>query len=353
MDYNTKINTVTTRMTVLLFMAITVLTGCSNKKNVFLFKNASEAINACHTELSEIRKLKEPSINELADKAARWVALQDTTYSLMMNDSTMDFDNPIAIDFYAVSDSIRNEIIRAALSKKRTMKDVLYFKVHTARDRDKTQESEDYKKAVKFYAEADAMALYKDLPTTMNEYQKLLGTSTSLQKEQQLLDFIKKEDVCFRSMMAFLPSVTQEQLRIITQETAEMFDNLYRSASAEPEKAVNSRVMLFLSMRFNRRIVQNAQAVERDVKKNITLNDQQRANYRWMIVQPFLSIDNFSMAAITKEQEKALFDIAEELPKTLSSLDGKDYDKSPKDKTEKLTTILTEYFLKSYIKQSL
>lgn len=337
----------------LVILVLATFTGCSEQKNVFNFKNTNEAVNACHKELYELRRLKEPSIDELTDKAARWVALQDTTFSLMMNDSTMDSNNPIAMDFFIVADSIRNEVERAALSKKRTMKDVLYFKVHTAHDRDKTQTSEDYKKAVKFFGEVDAIAPYKDLPTTMAVYQKLLRTATSLQKEQQLLDFIKKEDVCFRSMMVFLPTVTQEQLRIITQGTADVFDRLYRSASAEPEKDVNSRIMLYLSMRFNRRIVQNAQAVERDVKKNIALDDQQRANYRWMIIQPFLSIDNFSMAALTKDQEKVLSDIAEKLPRTLSSLDGKDYDKSSKEETEKLTTILTEYFLKSYIKQSL
>ena len=186
----------------------------------------------------------------------------------------------------------------------------------------------------------------------MSEYKNLLKES-DLKKEQQMLEFIKKEDRCFRSLMLFLPQVTQEQLEVITQETATLFDNLYRNASAGPENGVNNRIMMYLSMRFNRRIVQNAMAVQRDIEKEVRLTDKQRANYRWMIIQPFLSIDNYAMATITEEQEQCLNGIAEKLPKTLSSLDGKDYDKSSKEETEKLTSVLTEYFIRAYIKQSL
>ena len=339
-------------LTIMVMACVTVLSACSEKGNAFEFKNTAEAVSACRQVLSDLRGMKEPSIESLAKKAARWVALQDTTFSLMMRDSTIDSNSAIAIDFFMVSDSIRTEIERAVMEKKRTMKDILYLKIHTARDREKTLASEDFKAAKKFYEEADKQPTFKDLQTTMSEYKKLLKES-NFKKEQQMLEFIKKEDRCFRSLMLFLPQVTQEQLEIITQETATLFDNLYRNASADPENAVNSRIMMYLSMRFNRRIVQNAMAVQRDIEKEVRLTDKQTANYRWMIIQPFLSIDNYAMATITEEQEECLNSIAEKLPRTLSSLDGKDYDKSSKEETEKLTSVLTEYFVRAYIKQSL
>ena len=339
-------------LTIMVMACVTVLSACSEKGNAFEFKNTAEAVSACRQVLSDLRGMKEPSIESLAKKAARWVALQDTTFSLMMRDSTIDSNSAIAIDFFMVSDSIRTEIERAVMEKKRTMKDILYLKIHTARDREKTLASEDFKAAKKFYEEADKQPTFKDLQTTMSEYKKLLKES-NFKKEQQMLEFIKKEDRCFRSLMLFLPQVTQEQLEIITQETATLFDNLYRNASADPENAVNSRIMMYLSMRFNRRIVQNAMAVQRDIEKEVRLTEKQTANYRWMIIQPFLSIDNYAMATITEEQEECLNSIAEKLPRTLSSLDGKDYDKSSKEETEKLTSVLTEYFVRAYIKQSL
>lgn len=345
-------NILTLCLTILVMACVTALSACSDKSNAFEFQNTAEAVSACRQVLSDLRGMKEPSIESLAKKAARWVALQDTTFSLMMRDSTIDSNSAIAIDFFMVSDSIRTEIERAVMEKKRTMKDILYLKIHTARDREKTLASEDFKAAKKFYEEADKQPTFKDLQTTISEYKKLLKES-NFKKEQQMLEFIKKEDRCFRSLMLFLPQVTQEQLEIITQETATLFDNLYRNASADPENAVNSRIMMYLSMRFNRRIVQNAMAVQRDIEKEVRLTEKQTANYRWMIIQPFLSIDNYAMATITEEQEECLNGIAEKLPRTLSSLDGKDYDKSSKEETEKLTSVLTEYFVRAYIKQSL
>lgn len=348
-----KKNILSRSLTLLVMAAVFAIAGCSDSKNVFVFNNSEEAVNACHKELSELRKMKEPSIEELSLKAARWIALQDTTFSMMMNDSTVEYNNPIAMDFFMVADSIRNEIERAAMEKKRSMKDILYLKIHTARDRDKTRESKDFKVAVKFYEDLDKEPAYKDLPTTISEYQKILQNTASFHKEKEMLEFIKKEDKCFRSLMLFLPAVNQKQLAEITGKTAQLFDNLYKNAAANPDNAVNSRVMTFLAMRFNRRIVQNALAVQRDVERNVALDEKQTANYRWMIIQPFLSIDSYSMATLTDDQEEGLEGIAEKLPRLLASLDGKDYDKSPKEETEKLTTILTEYFLKAYIKQSL
>ena len=72
-----------------------------------------------------------------------------------------------------------------------------------------------------------------------------------------------------------------------------------------------------------------------------------------MLLQPYLSIDAYSMASITEEQAESLQKMAEELPRTLAYIEGKDFDKSEKSETENLPDILTRYFLKSYLRQAL
>ena len=111
--------------------------------------------------------------------------------------------------------------------------------------------------------------------------------------------------------------------------------------------------MLYLSMRVNRRIIQNALAVKRDMDNGLQLNDIQISNYRWMAIQPFISIDNYSMSTLTEEQEEQLKSIAACLPKMLADIEGKDYNKATKDKIQNMTDVLTEYFLKSYLRQVL
>ena len=84
-------------------------------------------------------------------------------------------------------------------------------------------------------------------------------------------------------------------------------------------------------------------------KRNGELTDQQRSNYRWLLIQPFLVMDNYGTAALTPQQEKLLVELAEQLPELLAALDGH----TDQGDAEKLTSVLSEYFLKSYLKSVL
>ena len=101
---------------------------------------------------------------------------------------------------------------------------------------------------------------------------------------------------------------------------------------------------------FNKRIIQSAVDVRSQMaKRNGELTDQQRSNYRWLLIQPFLVMDNYATAALTPQQENLLVELAEQLPELLAALDGH----TDQGDAEKLTSVLSEYFLKSYLKSVL
>ena len=137
---------------------------------------------------------------------------------------------------------------------------------------------------------------------------------------------------------------SQEQLDALTKHTNILFDNLY-SVVGKHNDAMNDNIMLLLTMRFDRRIIQNCQACINDINENKNLDKTQRANYRWMLIQPFMTLDSYSSAALTKEQQKVLLNIAEQLPQLLSKLDANDGKESP----EQLSKVLSDYFLKSFV----
>lgn len=327
-----------------------LLTACKSKENKFVFNTPQEALTACHKELSKFREVKNADIEKLSALTNTWLELQDSTLSCFMRDSTVKANSVIAADFFEVADSFRMEITRLALAEKRTLQDIVRLKVATADGREKILASEDFKKAKEFFSQLDGEKLYPDLNTTLSEYEQLLAHTDPFKKEQELRDFLKNEDRCFRSLLVFLKDTPQERLQYITDKTSELFDNLYKNTTAAPENKVNERVMLYLTMRFNRRIIQNAEVCRKDIKTNVPLSDTQANNYRWMIIQPYMTIDNYSMAVLTEEQVKVLTELAAELPRLLAYVDGKDYDKSPVEETQKLNDILCEYFLKSYLK---
>ena len=165
-------NLTTVIATIIMVFVIAVSnTACSNNDKKFSFETTQEAVNACHKELAGIRSMKKASIEELSKIADRWIALQDSTFSVMLRDSTITSSSDVATDFFAVSDSIRTEIIRLAMNEPRTMKDVIYLKVHTARNRDNILESEDYKNAKAFYKNLDKNPTYKTVEESVKKYE--------------------------------------------------------------------------------------------------------------------------------------------------------------------------------------
>lgn len=149
--------------------------------------------------------------------------------------------------------------------------------------------------------------------------------------------------------MEHLSNVPVHDMQQLTEKTSRLFERLYSSVGRKSDE-VNDRTMLYLTMRFNRRIMQNAIACREDILNNKKLNQQQRVSYRWMLIQPYVSIDEYSTAALTEKQREELMIISKELPTLLNRLDNQ---KKTKEQEDKLVNTLSDYFLKSYISSTL
>lgn len=312
------------------------------------FSNSTEAVNGCHEVLAELKSKKDVDNEELTKLTAQWLETQDSAYSVFGKDSAITLRSPVALAYFMVSDSIRHEITRLAFSKPRTLKDVMYLKLNTAMEREKVKKSNTYQDAVKFYDNLDNQSIYSSPKMTLSAYYILLKSVKTFKQERQLLDFIREEDKCFRSLMTYLSKVPNEDLQNLTNATTVIFDNLYSSVGKK-EDDVNDRTMLYLTMRFNRRIIQNAMACRNDILNNQRLDRDQRANYKWMLIQPFMAIDDYSTAVLSDGQRESLLKLTDELPSLLGKLDVQ------KNENEqiKLTNVLANYFLKSYLSTTL
>lgn len=337
----------TTKKYLLFSMLIaTSLVACDKHPS---FSNSTDVVNGCHDVLTELRGKKEVDNDELTKLTSQWLETQDSAYSVFGRDSSITLRSPVALAFFTVSDSIRKEINRLAFTKPRSLKDVMYLKLNTAMERDKVKDSDTYKDAVEFYDNLDKQGTYSSAAMTLSAYYILLKSVSSFKTEQQLLAFLKEEDKCFRSLMNYLSKIPNSDLQQLSNATTSIFDNLYASVGKKADD-VNDRTMLYLTMRFNRRIIQNALACRNDVLTNKRLDREQRANYKWMLIQPFMAIDDYSTAVLTDKQREELLTFTEELPDLLTKLDVQ---KSNESERKKLTNVLSEYFLKSYLSTTL
>lgn len=327
-------------------MAACLFCSCTSHPS---FKNSTEAIEACKAKLTELQSYKDADIEKVADLTSQWQELQDSSYSVFSKDSTINLKSPIAMAYFVISDSMRTELTRLAFSQQRSLQDVMYLKLNTASDREKIQKSDTYKKASEFYEKLDKEKTIKGLERILGDYNKLLNKTRTFEKEAQLLSFIQQEDRCFRSLMEHLSNVPMRDMQRLTQETSGLFNRLYDSVGKKSDE-INDRTMLYLTMRFNRRIMQNAIACREDILNNNHLNKEQRVSYRWMLIQPYVSMDEYSTSVLTKKQREELMILSKELPVLLNRLDNQ---KKTKEEEDKLVNTLADYFLKSYISSTL
>lgn len=319
-----------------------ILVSCERHPS---FSSSEEALQGCKQQLELLKQKQDASIEDLSSLTSTWLEVRDSAYSSFGRDSSLNLKSPMAVAYFMVSDSIRAEITRLAFVKPRSLREVMYFKLNTAMQRKVLEKNAIFKDAVKYYEKLDTYPLYPSLNTTLAAYGKLLSSATSFKQGDELMNFIALEDKCFRSLMKYLAQVDTGTLQKLTMGTTRVFDGLYSSVGAQADD-VNDRTMLYLSMRFNRRIIQNALACKEDILSRRRLGNTQQANYRWMLIQPFMAIDDYSAAVLTEEQREQLLALSDDLPGLLERLDAR---KHFRDKENNLTEVLSEYFLKSYL----
>lgn len=324
-----------------LFFAFTLI-SCEKHP---AFKTSIEAIEACKKELDNLSSKTSVDTKELVNLTNEWIEIRDSSYSVFAKDPTMTIKSDKSYAYFMLSDSIRKKLEELAISKDRTLEDVMYLKLNTAAERNKVSNSKTYQEAVDFYESLDDISIYTSLAKTLQEYDLLLKNTGILKKENQLLEFIKTEDRCYRSLMANLSQVTQTQLEKLTNRTARIISVLYANVGKKNNDA-NDKAMLYLTMRFNRRIVQNMVACREDIANEKKLNNTQRANYRWMLIQSYMGLDSYSIAALTEKQRKTMLNITKELPVLLTKLDG---GKLTKETKNILSQTLSQYFLKTHM----
>lgn len=328
-------------------------TIASCQKKGIRVRNLQETIALSERHYETIKDMSTASVDELIGIINVTEELEDSILSFTSRD-TIAADKQIQERIISVSDSLRFHIMRLALSQSRTLADVIYLKTNTIGRQRSCLDLKLHKQAERFFGKLDNNSTFKDAATTIKEYEKLLANDDYWQitSREIFKDFLKREDICFRSMLQFLPTIPQEKLQRFTEETALICNSFY--ASGDKSFAPVEEITAFMTMRYNRRILQNADACRTHLMNGVKLNKTVAQNYRWMLLQPFFSIDEMSMAALSSGQQQLLHDIAQDMPELFAKLEKyfpKKQETKDKEASEtKIIDVITLYILKSHIK---
>ena len=139
--------------------------------------------------------------------------------------------------------------------------------------------------------------------------------------QKELMEFIEKEDRHFRAFLNNIDQCSLIGVEDITRITEDICNGIYQSG----RKIESEDVMVYMSMRTNRRLLLNARICHDSFKKGDVKSASQANAYLWMMIQPYLSIDSFAVAMLTESQREMMMAIADDYPEIVSALAAKGF----------------------------
>lgn len=309
---------------ILILISLLFLSGCSPKERHH-FKDSDEAVDAYSDLLHQIRLHDKASTDFIIDFVNEWRTLSDSVFACVNRDSIDNKNFHTKGAYSIINDSIILEFERLIYSNPRSFKD--YY--HVLNKLSGPELPEEVKglvaSAQKFFHSMDSVTIRQvDKRHTLLFYEKTLDSALShtIRSKQDILHFLKSEDIAFRLFLGHLSSwgdLSLNQIKVKTQaQTKSIFESVVRNQEIMSE----SEIVILMTMRHNRRLLQNANACMTDVHKLDFKDNNHVTAYLWMILQPWLSIDGFSYTLLSQEEKKSLEKLASELPQVFSRLES-------------------------------
>ena len=327
-----------------IILAILLLASCTKDGSNLSFHNTKEALDAQKKFLSSMKSNQDLSMEHLADKISKWRILEDSVSACLMRDTIKKAHSFPMEDFSNVHDSIRDEFMRIATAKRRTFKDVLLLKMKATPYKGMKETDSLSLVASRFFESLDSLPEYKgDKTRILTTYHFFLEKvkKEGIANQSQFLAFLKTEDRLFRTFLSHLHEMSDVSVSHITSGTEDVCKMI--AQSSRKGNLPTRDAVAYMAARTSRRIIANAQTCIADVKSGKVTSAEQRTAYFWMILQPFLSIDDFGIAMLSENQRKELLQLTIDASGTIACLSRSlQMDKN-------MTDGLPDMFIKLYI----
>lgn len=301
--------------------ATVALASCGNKTDNYIFQTDEEAANAYKSYLSEVRNMGTISTERLIESVNEWQILRDSVYACIAKGTTRRPHQNPENTVRMLHDSLRIEFTRLALSQPRSFADVLFIKEKTSQYRKDTELAQAVTDAEPFFRSLNSVApCHGNAKQTVSIYQSFLANTlkSGIESKDKMLAFMIEEDRMFRSFLSHLPELADADLSAITDETEKCCLSVFQSA--EDGKLSFRDALVYTAKRTNRRIVLNVLACCDDIDQNRVKREEQARAYVWMLLQPYISLDGFSMTVMSETERIKLYEVANNTPLMIANL---------------------------------
>lgn len=329
-------------LSILIISLILGIRSCSSAE--YNFSSTDDAVMCYRNYLKELQKTESMDTKGFTSKINKWLEVRDTVIHYLAKDTTFTFDSKTYDNIENINDSIRNEFLRLTETWKCSFADVISIKESTSPFKTDQEILDAVHDATPFFIRLDSVSIPNVSKAEAIENYRLFlteWTDRGIINESDMLKFVANEDLYFRTFLEHLYELDDDHISDITKRTEQLCTQIFREArkgNISPKAALT-----YMSMRTVRRLLQNSTVCVNDIKHKKMKSELQANAYLWMIIQPFMSIDQFAIATITPEERQNFKYIAEQLPKSTV------FSKTFKIDQRALSYLLPQQLLKMYI----
>lgn len=306
---------------VAVLLAGLLFTSCGNGNGSRVLHPGEEAANIYKGFLAEVKNHKTLPIGEFIRLAKEWKRLDSLANLYLSQDTSHVSLRKMEYELLVLHDSVRSEFCRLAFSEPRSYRDVLAFKEAIMPCHDDTAYTMIKTNARPFFESLENRPIYKgSREKTLAAYRKFLDKHlrSGIDGRKGLLYFIREEEALFRGYLSHLSepgiSDTEDIIRKTEKCCLSAFD------SVEDNPADYKEALVYLTIRTNRRLLQNARTCVDDIFQNRVMDIGKAQSYIWMMMQPFTAMDGFSLSMLSDREREELYRLADEMPDAIGKL---------------------------------
>lgn len=320
-----------------MLIAAIALTQCTDKGNKPTFQSGDEAVAAYQRFLSELRARGMLSATDLTETICRWRELDDSVNTYITRD-TLSEDNPYQTAVYHKTKYlIHTELYRLAMSEQRSYRDLFYLREHTSLYRQDADIQKAVKAARPFFDElykqykngngngngnAESRHDAGDSETAIEEYRRFLRQTAedNIRSKEDILYFIKEEHTRYTVLLRYLPDYADTDMSDIIRDTEQHCTHILRMADGNAVSYGDA--MIYLAMRKNIRLICTAQTALDALKSGCLTSEAKSMACLWALLQPFMFTDDLSVAVMSDEEIKVVYELADAIPEQINNPAG-------------------------------
>jgi hypothetical protein len=239
------------------------------------------------------------------------------------------------------------EIERLTDTQPRNLAD--YFKVISSLNNLKIDSSYTFIQSIReIYDNSDYLTGFKcSRREILHCYEQFLSNAlkNGFSSKEDFLCFLKAEDKMFRAFLEHLSGLENIQLSSLRDNTSHLIKNMISLADEKKGFFTYDELHIILSIRNSYRVIQNANQCLKDLENGKVKSAEQSSAYLWMLLQPWMTIDDVSFPLLGKSYIESLQTLAEDTPKYFSQLNSESF---PLDLDILPATMIKTYIMTKY-----